>query len=130
MRTALAMDSTPMPIRCHGSMGASSSARHARTWSCSNLAMPFVTIDQWPVETLHPPYSPEFEAEAARGEIWSFDPQAETWERVYASPMVRGIDGTEMRRHLGFRSMAVFQGTRSSTGALRRLLVPFQRFWP
>jgi hypothetical protein len=82
------------------------------------FAMPFVTIDQWPVETLHPPYSPEFEAEAARGEIWSFDPQAETWERVYASPMVRGIDGTEMRRHLGFRSMAVFQGTSDPQPAL------------
>ena len=70
------------------------------------------------METLHPPYSPEFEAEAARGEIWSFDPQAETWERVYASPMVRGIDGTEMRRHLGFRSMAVFQGTSDPQPAL------------
>jgi len=82
------------------------------------FAMPFVTIDQWPVATPHAPYTPEFEAEAARGEIWSYDPATGQWDCRYAAPMVKGVDGTEMRRHLGFRCMIVFQGASDSRPAL------------
>jgi hypothetical protein len=82
------------------------------------FGMPFVTIDQWPVATPHPPYSPEFESEAACGEIWSYDPGLGNWDRVHASAMVEGVDGTAMRRHLGFRSMAVFQGASDARPSL------------
>ena len=82
------------------------------------FGMPFVIIDQWPVETPHAPYTPEFEAEAARGEIWRLEPVSGAWTRVYASPMVRAADGTEMRRHLGFRSMVEFQGQSDRAPAL------------
>jgi hypothetical protein len=82
------------------------------------FGMPFVTIDQWPVETSDPPYSPEFEEKAAAGEIWRYSPLLEQWERVYQAPMFRGKDGTEFRRHLGYRAMAVFQGKSDSEPAL------------
>jgi len=74
------------------------------------FAMPFVKIDMWPVDCPYPNYTPEFERTCARGEIWRYSPLSTAWERVYQSPMVRGEDGTEFSRDLGYRAMVVFQG--------------------
>jgi hypothetical protein len=83
------------------------------------IAMPIVRIDMWPVERLHTNYSPEFEREAARGEIWCYHPPTRVWSRVYRSPLVKDADGVEFsRRDLGYRAMAVFQG--ASGGIARR----------
>lgn len=73
-------------------------------------AMPSVKMDTWPVECPYPVFSPEFEHICARGEIWRYDPATEVWERAYQSPLVRGKDGSEFARDLGYRSMVVFQG--------------------
>ena len=80
--------------------------------------MPFVKIDQWPVEVPYPPYHPEFEQTYARGEIWRYSPVSGIWERVYQSTMVRGNDGIEFSRHLGYRAMVVFQGESDSAPCL------------
>lgn len=69
-----------------------------------------VSLDVWPVEIRHKVYTPEFEAEQARAEIWRMDPNVGDWTRVYRAPMVTGKDGTRMSRDLGYRAMAVFQG--------------------
>lgn len=80
--------------------------------------MPFVTIDQWPVEVPYPPYTQGFEQIYARGEIWRYSPATGEWQRVYQSPMVTGEDGIEYSRHLGYRSMVVFQGASDSAPCL------------
>jgi hypothetical protein len=79
------------------------------------IAMPFVRIDMWPVECLHRNYSPEFEREAARGEIWCYHPATAVWSRVYHSPLVKDAEGVEFSRDLGYRAMAVFQGASDTT---------------
>ena len=43
------------------------------------MAMPFVRMDIWPVETPFKNYSPEFERSAARGEIWRYCPPTGEW---------------------------------------------------
>ena len=80
--------------------------------------MPFVKIDQWPVEVPYPPYTSEFEQTCARGEIWRYSPEPQHWQKVYQSPMVKGSDGVEYSRHLGYRSMVVFQGLSDSKPCL------------
>ena len=82
------------------------------------FAMPHVKIDVWPVECSHPNYSPEFEREAARGEIWSYHPPTDAWSRVYRSPLITDAEGVEFSRELGYRGMAVFQSSRESAPAL------------
>ena len=82
------------------------------------FAMPFVKIDVWPVECPYKNYTPEFERTAARGEIWRYSHRTDRWERVYQSPMVRGEDGTEFSRDLGYRAMVMFQGESDSAPAL------------
>ncbi len=74
------------------------------------FAMPFVTIDQWPVECLSRNYSQEFENNCARGEIWRYDPTTFQWQRVYQAPFICDDRGSKFSRELGYRGMAVFQG--------------------
>jgi hypothetical protein len=66
-------------------------------------------IDRWPVETSNPVYSPKFEYEQARAEIWCFSPDTEEWARVYQAPIVVGSHGEEMSRDLGYRGILVYQ---------------------
>lgn len=69
-----------------------------------------VSLDIWPVEMDARVFTPEFENHAARAEIWSMDPPAGKWRRVFQAPMVIGRDGTRMSRDLGYRAMVVYQG--------------------
>ncbi len=46
-----------------------------------------------------------------RAQIWRFDPLRATWECVHISPWCKGSRGFQVPRHIGFRDMAVFQGT-------------------
>ncbi len=80
--------------------------------------MQFLHMDQWPVEVPYPPYTPEFEQNYARGEIWRYSPISGVWQRVYQAPMIRGDDGLEYSRHLGYRCMVVFQGKSDSAPCL------------
>jgi hypothetical protein len=82
------------------------------------FAMPFVSMDVWPVECPHLNYTPEFEYTAARGEIWRYNPLTCQWQRVYQSPMITDKDGVEYSRDLGYRSMRVFQGKSDRQEAL------------
>lgn len=82
------------------------------------MAMPFVRMDVWPVETLYKNYSPDFEREAARGEIWRYCPPTNEWARVYQSPLVNDPEGNAFSRDLGYRAMMVFQGASDNAPAL------------
>ncbi|WP_016950036.1 hypothetical protein [Anabaena sp. PCC 7108] len=82
------------------------------------FAMPFVTMDHWPVECPHLNYTPEFEHKCARGEIWRFNPLLDQWNRVYQSPFMTDDEGVEFSRDLGYRGMTVFQGKSNSAPAL------------
>lgn len=82
------------------------------------MAMPFVRMDMWPVETPFKNYSPEFEHGAARGEIWRYHPPTGEWKRVYQSPLVTDAEGTEFSRDLGYRAMMVYQGRTDKKPAL------------
>ncbi|MCK9419585.1 MAG: methyltransferase domain-containing protein [Nitrospirae bacterium] len=53
-----------------------------------------------------------------RAEIWRYYPPLDTWEKVYVSPMARGIDGYDVPISIGFRCMTVFQGPNDSAPAL------------
>lgn len=77
-----------------------------------------VSLDIWPVEITHRVYTPEFEHEQARAEIWRMDPAVGQWLRVHQAPLVHGTDGTLMSRDLGYRAMAVFQGESDDEPAL------------
>ncbi len=81
-------------------------------------AMPYVRIDQWPVECPFENYSPEFERHAARGEIWRYSPTANSWERCWQAPMTMGEDGSCFSRDLGYRAMTIFQGDADPEPAL------------
>lgn len=82
------------------------------------FAMPFVSIDVWPVDCPHANYTPEFERTAARGEIWRYNPAICEWKRCYQAPLVPWDDGTSYARDLGYRVMAVFQGESDPAAAL------------
>lgn len=53
-----------------------------------------------------------------RAHIWRYDPQLQYVERVYRSPEIRGTDGTLVAQDIGYRGMAVFQGTTDASPAL------------
>jgi len=83
------------------------------------FAMPYVHIDTWPVECLDRNYSPQFENNAARGEIWRYSPTLDQWSRCYQAPMlVDPADSIVYSRDLGYRAMAVFQGLSDEQPAL------------
>jgi len=82
------------------------------------FGMPYVTIDQWPVECPYLNYTPEFEHNCARGEIWRYYPPTEQWERVYQAPLIQDDTGIEFSRDLGYRGMVVFSGKSDTKPAL------------
>jgi hypothetical protein len=82
------------------------------------FAMPFVTMDFWPVECPYPNYTPEFEHNCARGEIWAYNPPLDEWERVYQAPLITDAEEVEFSRDLGYRGMVVFQGESDPESAL------------
>src|SRR4051794_31927591 len=43
-------------------------------------------------------------------QIWKYSPRTTKWERVYRSPLTRGVDDCTVPLSSGFRNMAVFQG--------------------
>lgn len=81
-------------------------------------SMKHVKIDIWPVDCSNKVYSPEFEYQQARAEIWRYDPVYDFWERVFQSPIVIGNHGQEMSRDLGYRGMVVFRGESDRVPAL------------
>jgi hypothetical protein len=52
------------------------------------------------------------------GQIWRYSPVKCTWERVYRSPVVQGIDEELVPLAYGFRNMSVFQGKSDSGPAI------------
>ncbi|MBK1650001.1 hypothetical protein, partial [Rhabdochromatium marinum] len=83
------------------------------------FAMPYVSIDTWPIDCPHRNYTPEFEQQAARGEIWRHHPKSRQWQRCYQAPLVSDPhDGCTYSRDLGYRAMTVFQGTSDAEPAL------------
>lgn len=44
-----------------------------------------------------------------RAQIWSYDVGAGQWRMVYRSPLIRGVDGTEIAQDIGYRAQTVFQ---------------------
>jgi hypothetical protein len=82
------------------------------------FAMPFVTIDVWPVDCPHANYTREFEETSARGEIWRYDPAIHEWKRCYQSPFLTWDDGSSFARDLGYRVMTIFQGESDPEPAL------------
>lgn len=63
-------------------------------------------MNPWPV-----PYPDDIFSLDLRAQIWCYEPQSDVWERVHSSPVVVGPSGHEVPRDLGYRGMAVFQGT-------------------
>lgn len=53
-----------------------------------------------------------------RAEIWRYNPQNEEWQQVFKSPRVVGINGQQVERDIGYRSMAVFQAPDDDAPAL------------
>lgn len=73
-------------------------------------------LQVWPVdcpETLEGLYTID-----RRSQIWCYDPADGSWELVHISPMVEGAGGGLVAREIGYRSMAVYQGTATDEPAL------------
>jgi hypothetical protein len=84
----------------------------------ANGGMKDVRLDVWPVDMPYRVYTPEFELNMARAEIWRYNPKTGAWTWVHQAPMVYGTDGTYMSRELGYRAMTVFQGESDPEPAL------------
>lgn len=67
----------------------------------------------WPVECPDDLYELDM-----RAQIWRYDPDQKTWNKVFTSPMIRGNDGSNVPRDMGYRGMAVFKGESSKSPAL------------
>ncbi|MCK5858858.1 MAG: hypothetical protein KAG72_05885 [Abyssibacter sp.] len=68
---------------------------------------PLPPLDPWPVTPPKDIYDLD-----RRAEIWSYDPASdEGWICAYRAPWVKGDDGSDVPRFIGYRGMAVFQGT-------------------
>ena len=72
-----------------------------------------IGMNPWPVECPEDPFDLDM-----RGEIWSYDPARETWDRVHKSPMITGSHGKRIPREMGCRGMLVHQGPSESKPAL------------
>lgn len=57
----------------------------------------------WPVVCPPDPYDLDLGAE-----VWSFDPNAGSWQRVFKAPMIVGGQGREIPREFGYRGMTVY----------------------
>ena len=80
--------------------------------------MPFVKMDVWPVDCPHKNYTPTFEHDWARSEIWRYSPYTDVWERVFQSPLVKDDKSDEFSRDLGYRAMVIYQGESDPEPAL------------
>jgi len=65
-----------------------------------------IGMDVWPVECPENPFDLDL-----RAEIWRYSVAADSWERVFKAPIIRGSDGSRIPRELGFRGMTVYQPT-------------------
>jgi len=72
-----------------------------------------IGMDVWPVECPERPFDLDM-----RAEIWRFDPLADSWERVFKSPIIIGSDGKPIPRELGLRGMLVYAGRNDQPSAL------------
>lgn len=70
-------------------------------------------MQRWPV-----PCPSEIDDLDRRAQIWRFNPATGQWREVYRSPFILGPDGTELTRDIGYRGMAVFQGSTHRAHAL------------
>jgi hypothetical protein len=64
-----------------------------------------IGMDVWPVECPKDPFDLDM-----RAEIWRYDPVADSWLRVFKSPMIIGSHGKPIPRELGLRGMLVYSG--------------------
>lgn len=67
----------------------------------------------WPVEV-----PSDFNAADRGGQIWRYHPPSDTWECVYRSPLVPGLEGRTVPLAAGFRNLCVFQGRSDPRPAL------------
>jgi SAM-dependent methyltransferase len=71
------------------------------------------TMRPWPVRCPEDIYDLDMAAQ-----IWAYDPVERTWQIVHRAPVVPGADGRMVPRDIGYRGMAVFQGTSDPGPAL------------
>jgi SAM-dependent methyltransferase len=75
--------------------------------------VPLNSLQAWPVPV------PESDKQLDLcGQVWRYSPRTETWERVYRSPLTKGVDGRDVPLAYGFRNMSVFQGKSDTRPAL------------
>jgi SAM-dependent methyltransferase len=67
----------------------------------------------WPIKVPENIWDADYHAE-----IWSYNPATDHWLRVYSAPFIDGKDGFRAPRVIGFRTMAVFQGSTDPAPAL------------
>ncbi len=68
---------------------------------------------QWPINCPDDLYQLDM-----RGQIWAYEPQADQWVEVFRSPYLTLADQSVIPRDLGYRGMALFQGTSDTAPAL------------
>ena len=61
-------------------------------------------MDVWPIECPLDPFELDL-----RAEIWAYDPQTDTWERVFKAPMIIGSHGKPIPRDISYRSIALYR---------------------
>lgn len=66
-------------------------------------------LRNWPIECPESLYDLDM-----RAQIHTFNPQDQTWDEVFRSPMMEANDGSAIPRDMGYRCMTLFQG-RSDT---------------
>jgi hypothetical protein len=72
-------------------------------------------MDVWPIECPLDPFELDL-----RAEIWSYDPSADVWERVFKAPMIMGSHGKPIPRDISYRSIVV---CRTEEGGPLRMFV-------
>ncbi len=72
-----------------------------------------VPTSVWPVEV-----PAEQAPEEAGGQIWRYSHERDTWQCVYRSLVVKGVEGRDVPLATGFRNMVVFQGRSDDRPAL------------
>src|SRR5262245_48718721 len=53
-----------------------------------------------------------------QGQIWRWHSSGDKWEKIHASPLIKGKNGEKVPRDLGYRGMVVFQGRSDPEPAL------------
>jgi len=68
-----------------------------------------IGMDVWPVECPENPFDLDM-----RSEIWRYDPQDDSWEKVFKAPMITGSHGKPIPRELGYRGMVVYRANETA----------------